>query len=109
MPLRYPKADDRVPDGTGNFSSGRWECILLAELLSCVARVSGMDGFSETAREHNSGMRDGASKLWVLVREKVGKVETAGEDKGSELFNGADEQDAKMKISSIVEYLILSV
>jgi len=68
-----------------------------------------MDGFSETAREHNSGMRDGASKLWVLVREKVGKVETAGEDKGSEFFNGADEQDAKMKISNRAEYFILSV
>ncbi len=68
-----------------------------------------MDGFSETAREHNSGIRDGASKLWVLVREELGKVEMAGEDKGSELFNGADEQDTKMKRSNRAEYFILSV
>jgi hypothetical protein len=68
-----------------------------------------MDGFSETAREHNSGRRPAPSKLWVLVAVKADVFEIAGEYDGSELFNGADEQDARMKISKIVEYLIFPV
>ncbi len=68
-----------------------------------------MDGFSETAREHNSGTRGVPSKLWLLTRGNLDEFETAGEDNWSMFFNGADEQDARMKTSRIVEYLIFPV
>ena len=81
---------------------------MLGELVFSVALLSVRVGFSETAREHNSETRPGPSKVRLLTGGKLDKFETAGEVKGSELFNGADEQDAK-KINSIIEYLILSV
>jgi len=68
-----------------------------------------MNGFSETAREHNSGTRGGPSKPWLLTRGNLDEFETAGEDNWSMFFNGADEQDVRMKTSRIVEYLIFPV